>query len=92
MNINLGDAAEGWHHETIQDEIDEHVSIMITANLNVGTPVMLLPDPEYPGVYRVWTRLLPKEGTIESAAAYRWVWVTPDGEVITSAWPWSVTD
>lgn len=93
MNINLGDAGEGWSHQTIQEEIEEHIEIMRHAGAQVANrPVMLLSDPEYPGAYRVWLQVLAPEGTIQSAQAAQWCWVTPDGEIITSLWPWTVTD
>lgn len=93
MNVNLGDAGEGWSHQTIQEEIEEHIEIMRGAGQQVADrPVMLLSDPEYPGAYRVWLQLQPKSDIQRRASDPTWAWVTPDGEIIMTQRPWGVTD
>lgn len=93
MNINLGPTPEpnfGETMESMQDEIDEHIEIMRGTDVPVSDHVMLLSDPEYPGAYRVWLTLVPPGGTIQGASETEWAWVNPDGEIITSRWPWAV--
>lgn len=90
MNINLMQGVEHAVYPSVQDEIDEHIEILRHAGLRVTGEVILVADPEYPGVYRVWHRQPPAEGHIESAGAYNWIWVDPDGEVVSTHWPWAV--
>lgn len=94
MNINLvgGDGNFGETMESLQAEIDEHVEILARSGMDISGYVALFPEPEIPGVYRVWHLLSDPPGEIRSAAADRWAWITPDGEVVQSAWPWVVTN
>jgi hypothetical protein len=84
VNININDEI------LTQDEIDEHVEIMRSAGESLTGRVMLLSDPEYPttGAYRVWCERQP----ILKVGRSVWLWVTPDGEIIASNDPASVTD
>jgi len=91
MNLNLNrgaDPDDGLETETVQAEIEEHIEIMRNAGERLTGRVMLLSDPEYPGAYRVWTErmmVMPVGRTV-------WLWVTPDGEIIASNDPASVTE
>lgn len=90
INLNTGEGNFGETMETPQEEIEEHIEILRGAAVRCSGEVMLIADREYRGVYRVWHRILPPEGTIESAHQNVWGWVSPDGELVTSLWPWAV--